>query len=258
MKKYKLIKEYPGSPKLGFINGEGSFTYGVHIVEKYPEFWEEIVEKDYEILKIRVISEKYGILKKETICNFKINEKGVSSWEIKNGIYDSFNCESKCFYEWFEIYQIKRLSDGEIFTIGDKVKDIYEETNVIINNFELNHNDININDNHAKISEINKVKQPLFTTEDGVVIFEDDEVVCFDKEDWITRNEKYKFQPFDVKDKNYLFFSTKEKAEKYILMNKKSLSPNDILKIWSKLSGHSIESLLKNSKLMHRIITSIK
>ena len=41
--KYILKKEYPGSPKLGNIidNLENDW------IENYPEFWEEVVEKDY-------------------------------------------------------------------------------------------------------------------------------------------------------------------------------------------------------------------
>ncbi len=44
--KYILKKEYPGSPKLGNIidNLENDW------IENYPEFWQEVVEKDYEIL----------------------------------------------------------------------------------------------------------------------------------------------------------------------------------------------------------------
>lgn len=50
MKKFKLIKEYPGSPKLGTEvekrNGKiympNSFLIFRHSVEEYPEFWEEI------------------------------------------------------------------------------------------------------------------------------------------------------------------------------------------------------------------------
>lgn len=47
--KYILKKEYPGSPKLGNIidNLENDW------IENYPEFWEEVVEKDYEILSMK-------------------------------------------------------------------------------------------------------------------------------------------------------------------------------------------------------------
>jgi hypothetical protein len=51
MKKYRLIREYPGSPKLGYVigNTEGTNMYfynGLQITDpdKYSEFWEEIIE----------------------------------------------------------------------------------------------------------------------------------------------------------------------------------------------------------------------
>ena len=59
MKKYKLIKEYPGSPKLGeeveeynngyryIISDLFDYYYLSRFIEKYPEFWQEIKEKDY-------------------------------------------------------------------------------------------------------------------------------------------------------------------------------------------------------------------
>ena len=70
-KKYKLIKEYPGSPELGIIAEER------YVMKDQPEYWEEVVEKDYEILISRVVPQ--------------------------------------------EILSVKRLSDGEVFTIGDEV-----------------------------------------------------------------------------------------------------------------------------------------
>ena len=59
MKKYKLIKEYPNSPKLNTeiidhndyyeIVDKTILTKGFFIpddIVKHPEFWEEVVEKD--------------------------------------------------------------------------------------------------------------------------------------------------------------------------------------------------------------------
>jgi len=91
MKKFKLIKKYPGSPNLGTTceerNNKSSFCYyfegekNIGItkdqVENQPEYWEEVIEKDYEILKTCPIEGR--------------------------------------------IYSVKRLSDGEVFTVGDKI-----------------------------------------------------------------------------------------------------------------------------------------
>ena len=67
MNTYKLKKVYPGLPKdweIGIEVGLGCRTYGYSpcngkytnwyinndIIENNPEFWEKVVEKDYEIL----------------------------------------------------------------------------------------------------------------------------------------------------------------------------------------------------------------
>ena len=45
--KYKLIKEYPGSPILGTVHSGAllfNTTYGCLKLELYPEFWEEVKE----------------------------------------------------------------------------------------------------------------------------------------------------------------------------------------------------------------------
>jgi hypothetical protein len=83
MKKYKLIKQYPGSVELGTIISRKCTTdiwKGTTYYETYPEFWQEVIEKDYEILISRVVPQ--------------------------------------------EILSVKRLSDGEIFTVGDRAKSI--------------------------------------------------------------------------------------------------------------------------------------
>jgi hypothetical protein len=62
--KYKLIKEYPGSPKLNteVIYSEKHKIYNYNFdtiytefpknqVENLPEFWELVIEKDFEILE---------------------------------------------------------------------------------------------------------------------------------------------------------------------------------------------------------------
>ena len=56
--KYKLIKTYPGSPKLNTIvqkHQNCNYTCDYHsinpiYVENHSEFWQPVVEKDYEIL----------------------------------------------------------------------------------------------------------------------------------------------------------------------------------------------------------------
>lgn len=76
--KYELIKTYPGSPKLNTIckydknpwSDSNAFTNPVLNPENYPEFWQPVVEKDYEILSF--ICNPHALV---SIVNSKINGK---------------------------------------------------------------------------------------------------------------------------------------------------------------------------------------
>ena len=234
MKTYVLIKEYPGSPKLGSIvtkacdhehynfNG-GDFTTSItgFFVENFPQFWREIGEKDYEIIS-------YG-------------------YDITLRSY---------------IKSVKRLSDGEIFTIGDiintKVDNKYKQG--IIEIIEIN---LGINDNFFKdkltfktktgfvvIDIAVKSKQPLFTTEDGVDIYERDMyyyVTESGKEVYtiFAKNEK----PLSEKGKR---FSTKEAAENYIYIHEKRYSISDIVDAipsFHNVDGDTLTKMLDNLKV---------
>lgn len=108
-----------------------------------------------------------------------------------------------------------------------------------------------------------KVKLPLFKTEDDVEIFEGDYWWYLYTEpiaNWIESlwkagrsggtNHNYSPQYGDKIKR----FSTKEKAEEYILMNKPCLSLIDVLNTWSSLpSSPTKDSLIKNSTLIAKL-----
>lgn len=149
--KYILKKEYPGSPKLGNIidNLENDW------IENYPEFWKLVVEKDYEILELSL----QRSIKHQIVSALENSEDYTISLLSCNGN---------------KIHSVKRLSDGEIFTIGDKV--FSEYVNYTINKIGIVNDkcmvsalyDIN-NPNgsrlHYNLNNFKKAKQPLFTTE---------------------------------------------------------------------------------------------
>ncbi len=114
----------------------------------------------------------------------------------------------------------------EIFTIGDKT------TFGIITCFRLLDNEIMVDfDNNNSIllksKQLQKAKQPLFTTEDGVDIFEGDSYIALLSNYDLTQ-EKAGFNHDNIYC-HCLKFSTKEKAEEYILMNKPCLSVNEVI-----------------------------
>lgn len=231
MKKYKLIKEYPGSPRLGTeltpkVDKEDTDTNNFYWEgswfnpNNYPEFWEEIIEKDYEILEIQG---KYG---------------SISSYKEQ---YDS-DLKDK------SIYKIKRLSDDEIFTIDD----------IVIGNSNIKYNissfvingrfgKIIINGHDIHLNECTKVKQPLFTTEDCVDIFDGNEFYFIAQNFSGNTCGKLKAKLGVLAEFSEARFSTKEKAEEYILMNKPCLSFQDIIntKIYAPLFMEDIKKLVK-------------
>jgi len=211
MKKFKLIKTYPGSPELGTVIIEstvftssvgnsitympkGDSSFRIKYPMTYPEFWEEVVEKDYEILEIR----------------FSNNLQKV-------------------------IWQVKRLSDNEVFTVKD-------ELYCAIGKYTIHNIFIDPIDNRIKISPFEilgtidlsnllKSKKPLFTTEDCVDIIKNDEFYIISSPFNDINNKvscRQIASEYYEKNKPSLSFSSKKSAEEYILMNKPCLSINDI------------------------------
>ena len=211
--KYILKKEYPGSPKLGNIidNLENDW------IENYPEFWKLVVEKNYEILSVITNNNKF--------------------------IEKVYNQDATIEPYW-KIHSVKRLSDGEIFTVGDiidtrvdnKYKQEILEINLGINDLLLKDKLIFKTKSGYVVSHIAvKVKQPLCTTEDGVDIY-------LGNKSWILHKNSWYLSPAAIVHNNsnwtpneneaHWRFSTKEKAEEYILMNKPCLSLKDVASIY--------------------------
>lgn len=237
--KYKLKKLLPfeNSPKIGYIS-EPHCTQkdGTHYwnnnwfnPKNYPEFWEKVVEKDYEILSfiatINCVGDKYKTIRKPD-KHYTVDDYLYKGCCVENGNYN--------------IHSVKRLSDSQIFTIGDiidtrvdnKYKQEILEINLGINNNFLKDKLIfKTKAGYVVIDIAIKTKQKLFTSEDSVDIFEGD------KSYEVKSNGKIKNKPLEwfpskhhlnhIKNNN-LNFSTKEKAEEYILLNKPVLSLNDI------------------------------
>lgn len=217
--------------------------------------WEEIIEKDYEILSF--ISNSKTIYERLDAFGSK-DDYGLDGKDMYYGPLDSFLENLK--NNKFNIYSIKRLSDGEVFTMGDKI------TNEFLMNKNYNIKSFRVGNDCLKIcgsgekgrcfitldKNTKKVKEPLFTTENEVDIYENDNVYYIN--DW------YPCYRSNISKSNYnpntKYFSTKEKAEEYVLMNKPCLSINDLsikneIKCNEKLIGITLGKLkeLVKSKL---------
>ena len=93
--RYRLVKEYPGSPKLGTILTHEELQFC-----NWNEYYQEVVEKDYEILSLSFTN---------NFCYLQ-----------KNGEYAYRNTPNTtstlkgCLSVGWKIHSVKRLSDGEI------------------------------------------------------------------------------------------------------------------------------------------------
>lgn len=208
-------------------------------VEPSSEFWTELT---YEILSFRSHRNRFynpTIQKDGTYLDAEIMEfdgNGASlEWMLNE-------------YEYY-ITSVKRLSDGEVFSIGDKInfRGLYgnnsEHKYDTIRGFDLKQ-DANLgilyHNGLVGLSKIEKYKEPILTTFDGVELFNQDVYYFI----WLNKpahgqeiNKVYKAIVRDLEEdtswsSDAVFFSTKESAEEYILMNKPLLSLNDLLSVW--------------------------
>ena len=137
------------------------------------------------------------------------------------------------------------MNKKNIFTIGDRT------TLGIITCFRLLDNEIMVDfDNRNSIllksTQLQHIKQPLFTTEDGVDIKEGDKYFSICKKYWrILETESAVEINYKTYHKNNYNFSSYEKAEEYILLNKPCLSINDI-NTYCNLSLFTLKELVKS------------
>lgn len=243
MTQYKLIKCYPGFTELG--RTENTTWQGTFFYDKHPEFWQKVEEVDYEVLSFKGSISERLYLKQP-------NGKFVSVGVLHNYTFDE--CISKNLT--FSIHSVKRLSDGEVFTIGDEIR-LNDYGTMVIEKMRLTDSNLRIKQGvwfnyeggscHSSIPV--KLKTPLFTTEDGVEIRIDDVYYAIEYDFKIV---EYYLCSTPNGDKQ---FSTKEKAEEYVLLNKPMLSLQDLLSVWGVLGN--IEDY-KTSPLFHSFLELAK
>jgi hypothetical protein len=265
--KYKLIKKYPSSPE---INTESSNTKTNFVFENYPEFWEKVVELDYKILSFK------------NPDNRKIYSKNKEYFEPDDGSI----AQRKYSYclSFYEINSVMRLSDEKVFIVGQKLfKTSFTEGSRHIENKEFPYDDIitkigiiknhdfeiagfkDIQDGKLMFSANNRYgnynvslenakhcKEILFKTEDGVDIYEGNKFTTINKNLNIKTLQSFTGGYISIPDNKHIGFSTKEKAEEYILMNKPCLSLNDVFNIFKGNAG----SIVKKKNYLEILVKS--
>lgn len=250
MSRYKLIKKYPGSPEtLGLeIHTNGPFWqsnfmfYNVEHFHKpliefnpelYPGFWEKVVEKDYEILSFKPTEKHPGTVNQLIMLQSNNLYKYQHDWSITGCTLDELLLSvTKGFNT---IHSVKRLSDGEVFTVGDKVRYNHNKNSVVKTILKISFEKIGCcpeklfiytDGEQSTINNYVKVDEPLFTTVDGVDIFVGD-VFSFIAGD--CRSYTKKATNLDKNRFSGNTFSTIEAAEEHFIMNKPCLSIKDLM-----------------------------
>ena len=221
--KYKLKKWYPSLPKDWEVGMEvekcttdkryyvSNQWYKPLIfqteIENNPEFWEKVIEKDWEIL-----DQGYNGL--------------IGKWEIK---------------------AVRRKCDGEIFSVGDKLDlragGIRKITGISLDDSgvsEFSKRSIPWlecgKDYGTCLDWAVHYKEPILITEDGVEIFEGDNYWCVN-----TAEHLWSFWQQTARSRTQLnrgvkAFSTKELGERYIEENKPIFSKKDMLSFGASMS----------------------
>ena len=175
--------------------------------------------KDYEILSI--INTKNNVI-------FKKCEDGLFS--SCNCVKGSNSAEYYLSFNYFKIHSVLRVSDGEIFTLGDNCGGkFYNNRKITEINVEYNKLWVHQKEGKTSLKDIYHIKSAIFTTEDGKDYFEHTTLPYVDIIDFKI-SSCYTDSVFYKNNKNTIkLFSTREKAQEYVVLNKPCLSILDVI-----------------------------
>jgi len=225
------------------------FIWTTELVREFIKFGKrQYLISDQDVLGLNI--DKFIASKQPSkdweIVSFKLQD-GTIFDKKESGLYgllgDGIIPEKDMIEKCHEIYEVRRIRDNLVFKVGDetnwgKVKGfrIVGETNKMVVEYAA------IGD-WQFLSSVEKVihKVLLFTTEDGVEIFKHGAAFYVqDDFNWniVSHSGIFEKRPFP-------YFSTREKAEQFILDNKPCLSLNDLLFVW----GDMFPSYYKDAPL---------
>jgi len=185
--------------------------------------WEEVVEKSYELIK---------------------------HVDVKGNVWQGSNCIASCLGDGKEhILSVKRLSDGEVFSVGDTINFNEKGTGKLLEiQFEVApvdkgtvklcfENDHPILGRWWTIDQLKKVKTPIYknyTTEDNLPITEDQTFYIYDNKNFKCMEAKFgQFLSSKWDGKRY---KTKKEVEKLITLEKPKYCIKHITSVLNSIS----------------------
>ena len=245
----ELVREYTNSlisPLEQIGRGLSNGITGYDTLKNFKKSKQQnTIQKDWEIMSFVVKSSRVVLGKTEE------GDFGNNIFRIdENELLKSPN---------HKINSVKRISDGEVFSLGDDVnfgiiEGFYiceEEDSFCYKCMMVYFKEVRAN---RDISELKKANQPLFKTEDGIYVYEGDRYYV------VIEKDGFGYETFAVawhgqggiESANYKnaakFFSDKGKANEYILMNQPVLSVNDVLAVCENNYGFLQNKLLDRLK----------
>ena len=244
---FKLVKKYPNSENIGSIWTKTPETKNYWYmncyldpadVENNPEFFEEIIQKEYEVLSF--------------ICNKDLDSsiilKGIIIKKLGSGNFGSGiirDSEEKLLtLSHWDIHSIRRLSDSEVFSIGDELVDTFNRNHGKFTLKEIEFEKAPADKGTGKLSfvhthtilgkyipleRLEKAKPVLFVTHDGYEMFEGDTYYAIYPKDLTIVPSTVDQESLNS---TWLKFCSREKAEEFVFKNKPVLSLKDVASIY--------------------------
>lgn len=189
----------------------------------------EEVKKDFEILKFIKGNNTYNVLEDGNLLHDIPEYKNIKT-------NPSATHWTRAIERGYNTHSVKRLSDGEVFQLGDSISHIINDKISKITKINLIRDKIYFStgiwesETGVILNNAVKAKPVLFVTEDGKEIREGDEYyyVLEPINNYIMgKNNCTKFG-ISLDRKGIKYFSVKEAAENYIILSKPCLSINDL------------------------------
>ena len=254
MKRYKLIKEYPGSPEIGskvayskdsktyvFADRISITEFPIKEIENFPEFWEAYSMYDYQILEF--INKKNKAKCEVTDFAPAVVKEGLVYKEDCYNTYYSEDYVRKNSGE-FIITKVKRLKGNVVFTLGDNIT---ENITGLFENWKIS--ELSLKDTRAFANGLNieylEHTIPIGRSEEGDSIYVGDSI-------WAIEYKTHDFYFFSLKapkeldTETYKYFTDLDNVKSYRFHKMPCLSYDDVIELveYSEENSERLEKMV--------------
>lgn len=215
---------------------------GIQTLIMSNEFWtDERVKEFYHILFDKYYNTGHSF--ESALSDYKASKQPIRDWGIEAFLdltdpstpirtikdpHHNYKVEDFINNPKYVIYSVKRLTDKEVFSIGDEIYSIRNphKNKIKIESIKLI-NEVQIYLEHCPLEFAHHVKQLLFTTEDNKPIYKGTTYVIVELPSYKIR--KSIGMDGAMEHINQLYFSTEDSAKEYIIHKKQLFSLDEII-----------------------------